>query len=131
MDQDMGYSSPLLTPESTPIRPEIVESSTPWSDILLEELRTEIQFNPPSLRGRYGVAKGGTCRTRLRNQSRIVWLTILVMVGLLWGRHRGKSAIEDESKLVTTPKLEGLQFIDASHPSIRVSQLFNLTSDQD
>jgi hypothetical protein len=33
----MGYSSPLLTPECTPIRPEIVESSTPWPDILLEE----------------------------------------------------------------------------------------------
>jgi hypothetical protein len=120
----MGYISPLLTPECTPIRPEIVESSTPWSDILLEELRTAIQFDPPSPRSRYGVAKGGTYRKRLRNQHRILCLTTLVIVGFLWALHHGKRSIEDEGKLAGTLRLEGLKFIDANHPSIRVRQPF-------
>jgi hypothetical protein len=127
----MAYSSPLLTPECTPIRPEIVESSTPWSDILLEEIRTALHFDSPSPISRYGVPKGGTCRTRLRSRGRILCLTVLVIVGLLWALKGGGKAIEDESKLVSEPKLEGLQFIDANHPSIRVRQLIHLKTNQD
>jgi hypothetical protein len=122
----MGYSSPLLTPECTPIRPEVVETSTPWSDILLEELRTAIQFDPPRQINRYGVTNGRSCRTSLRNQSKIVWLAIMVIFGLLWVMKGGKKAFSNESKLVAQPKLDGLQFFDVNHPSIRVRQLATL-----
>ena len=126
----MGYSSSLLTPQCTPSRPEVVEASTPWSDILLGELRTTIQSDPPNQRG-YGAGKFGSCRTRLRNQSRILWLTILVIVSLLWAVKGGSKLMLDENQLVPQPKLDGLQFIDANHPSIRVRQLIGLRSSHD
>jgi hypothetical protein len=122
----MGYSSPLLTPECTDLRPEVVEASTPWSDILLEELRTAIRFEPQSPIRRYGVATGRSCRTRLRNQSRILSLAILVLVSLLWATKRGKNTFSNKSKLVSQPGFDGLQFLNASNPSIRVRQLLHL-----
>jgi hypothetical protein len=123
----MGYSSPLLMPpESTPIRPEVVEASTPWSDILLEELRTVTRFDPLIPTSRYGVANRRNVGMCLRSQSKILWLAILVIAGLLWGHRAGKKAFSYESKLVAQPKLDGLQFLDANHPSIRVRWLDNL-----
>ncbi|PMD65203.1 uncharacterized protein K444DRAFT_659492 [Hyaloscypha bicolor E] len=117
MVKDMGNSL-FLTPECTPNRPEIVDASTPWSDILLEELRTATQSDSRTPK-RYGVAKFGSCRTHLRNQSRILWLTFLVIVGLFCAVKGGKQAVSDESKLVAQPELDGLQFVGANHPSIR------------
>jgi hypothetical protein len=129
MVKDMGNSL-FLTPECTPNRPEIVDASTPWSDILLEELRTASQSDSRTPK-RYGVAKFGSCRTHLRNQSRILWLTFLVIVGLFCAVKGGKQAVSDESKLVAQPELDGLQFVGANHPSIRVRQLNRLRSSCD
>jgi hypothetical protein len=130
MVKDMGNISPFLTPECTPTRPEIVDASTPWSDILLEELRTATQSGSRIPR-RYGVAKFGSCRTHLRNQSRILWLTFLVIVGLFCAVKGGRQAVSDASKIVAQPKLDGLQFVGANHPSIRVPQPNHSKSSRD
>lgn len=124
----MGNSSPFMTPECTPIRPEIVDVSTPWSDILLEELRTAIQFDPPRPRSRYGGSKGTSCSTRLRKQRKIIWLTAIMILGFLWALKRGQKHSENESKMIDKQKLDGLQFVDANHPSIRVGQLIHQTA---
>jgi hypothetical protein len=121
----MDCSSPLLTPECTPARPEIVETSTPWSDVLLEELQTAGQFRRPGSQ-RYRSAKFANCRTRFRYQNKILCLTILMLFGLLLAERGGRRGPWDDSELVTQPKLEGLQFIDANHPSIRVRQLMGV-----
>ncbi|KAH8803904.1 hypothetical protein F5882DRAFT_425342 [Hyaloscypha sp. PMI_1271] len=99
----MGNISPFLTPECTPTRPEIVDASTPWSDILLEELRTATQSGSRIPR-RYGVAKFGSCRTHFRNQSRILWLTFLVIYVGRWvstvdGTHKDGSFPDQSNQL--------------------------------
>jgi len=121
----MACSSPLLTPESTPIRPEIIETSTPWSDILLEEFQISDRFSRPSAY-KYRPTKFSICRTRVRTQSKILWLSILAIVGLLWAVTRGQTRLSDERVLAAQSKLEGLQFIAANHPSIRVRRLIGV-----
>lgn len=123
----MGNNSPFMTPECTPMRPEIVDVSTPWSDILLEELRTAIQFDRPRQRSRYGASQGTSCSKRLRKQRRIIWLTAIMMLGLLWTLKRGEKHSEDGNKMIAKQNLDGLQFIDAGHPYIRVRQLIQQT----
>jgi hypothetical protein len=123
--QDMSCNSPFLTPECSPIRPEVVEVSTPWSDVLLQDLRLAVELDP-RIPTRYGVVTGRSYRTRFRGQSKIVWLAILVLVGLLWALKGGKNKISIKSKLVTHQSLDGLQFINSSDPAIRVRQLAHL-----
>ncbi len=108
------------------MRPEVAEASTPWSDIFLKELRTTIQSDPPGSISRYGVAKGRSCRARLRSQSKMLWLAILVIVGLLWAMKGRNKAFPNESKLIAHQNLDGLQFINSNDPSIRVRQLAHL-----
>jgi hypothetical protein len=117
----MGLSTRFPTPERTPNRPEIADASTPWSNILLEELRARTQpdANPPR---RHGFAKFGGCGSRRRNQSRIFWLTILVILGLSWVKRGGRKAVFDGGGWAAQPQLAGLQFLDSNHPSIRVRQ---------
>lgn len=114
----MSYSSPLLS-ECTPVRPEVVEASTPMPDVLLKDLRIAIELDS-RIPTRYGVVTGRTCRTRFRGQSKIVWVAILVIVGLWWALKGGKDKISIKSKLVTHQSLDGLQFINSSDPAIRV-----------
>jgi hypothetical protein len=121
----MSCNSPLLTPECSPIRPEVVEASTPWSDVLLEDLRLALELDP-RIPIRYGVVTGRNCRTRFRGQNKIVWLAILVIVGLLWALKAGKNKVLIKSKLVTHQSLDGLQFINSSDPAIRVRQFAHL-----
>ncbi|PMD27603.1 hypothetical protein NA56DRAFT_589343 [Hyaloscypha hepaticicola] len=78
----MSYSSPLLS-ECTPVRPEVVEASTPMSDVLLKDLRIAIELDS-RIPTRYGVVTGRTCRTRFRGQSKIVWVAILVIYVGRW-----------------------------------------------
>ena len=125
----MAYTTPLYTPDGTPLRIQVVESSTPWSEILLEELRTSIRFhNSPRLRGRFSYASTASYRTRLRSFSRIVWLGILIIILLWWRLGRGKQSMrmnDEISQTSTQPNLDCLQFIDASHPYIHVGCLFH------
>lgn len=122
----MGYHSPFSTPEGTPLTPEIIDTSTPWSDVLLEDLRTTIEFNQPAkLLRRYGYANRNSCKSYLRGWSKAIWLSLIVVVGVWWGlRARRERALQsDERKALIQPKLDGLKHIEASHPYIRVSKL--------
>jgi hypothetical protein len=60
-----------------------------------------------------------------------LWLILLVIVGLWFVLDGGKQVIEDKSKLAAKPQLEGLQFLDANHPSIRVRYSIHLRSNLD
>jgi len=111
----MAYKSPLPTPERTPRRPQIVEASSPWSEVPEKK---------------YGGAKHGTFRTPSRNLNRLFWLTILLMMGVWWVVWLGKvgrAISEDDeyyNKLASQQlRHDGLQFIDATHPFIRVCSL--------
>lgn len=126
--QIMVYHSPYSTPDGTPLAPDIIEASTPWSDVLLEDLRTTIQFNPPTrLIRKYGY---GSHKTRFRGWGKALWLSLFVIVGSWWvfwrgqnGRYRGEKKIA-----VDLPTLDGLHFIDANHPYIRVCYWPSLVS---
>ena len=116
----MIYHSPYSTPDGTPLAPEVIEVSTPWSDVLLEDLRTTIQFNPPTRpTRRCGYAPH---KTHIRGRRMLLWLSVVVVVGLWWGWLRGQdSRYRGERKIILDdPSLDGLQFIDANHPYIRV-----------
>jgi hypothetical protein len=115
----MAYKSLLPTPERTPRRPQIVEASTPWSEVSEKK---------------YGGAKHGTFRAPSRSLSRLFWLTILLTIGVWWVVRLGKvgrAISEDDeyyNKLASQQlKHNGLQFIDATHPYIRVCS-FSLDS---
>ncbi|KAH7336059.1 hypothetical protein BKA65DRAFT_458560 [Rhexocercosporidium sp. MPI-PUGE-AT-0058] len=78
----MVYHPPYSTPDSTPLAPEIIEASTPWSDVLLEDLRTTIQFNPTTRlirKYRYGYHE-----TRLRSWGKALWLSLFVVYVGRW-----------------------------------------------
>ncbi|KAK0110012.1 hypothetical protein ONS95_002674 [Cadophora gregata] len=116
----MVYHSPYSTPDDTPLAPTVVDASTPWSDVLLEDLRTTIQFNPPTqLIRKYGY---GSHKTRLRSWGKVVWLCVFLVAGLWWAfLRRQDGRYRDNTKMVLDiPTLDRLQFIDASHPYIRV-----------
>jgi hypothetical protein len=120
----MAYSSPFCTPDGTPLRVRVVESSTPWSEILLQEVRTTIRFDSSQrLTGRFGYTSTASYRTRVRSLSRLLGLTILVIILMWWGLDSGKHRIQIRYEVThtsTQPKLDGLQFVDASHPYIHV-----------
>ncbi len=119
----MVYHSSLSTPDGTPLIREVIEVSTAWSDVLLEDLQTTFQFNPPSrmIRG-YGQMSYATFRTRLRGWGRVLWLSMFVVVGLWWVFQRDTHyRFRDGTKIeLDLPRLDGLQFIDSNHPYIRV-----------
>lgn len=118
----MGYHSPFSTPDNTPLAPELVEASTPWSDVLLEDLRTTVQFNPPArLVHRLGIAPHGPSRKRLRGRIKAFWSSCLLLVGFLWISKRSHSLKpQHEKNGLERPKLDGLRFMNANHPHIRV-----------
>ncbi|KAH7409521.1 hypothetical protein BKA64DRAFT_570688 [Cadophora sp. MPI-SDFR-AT-0126] len=73
----MVYHSPYSTPDGTPLAPEVVEASTPWSDVLLEDLQTTIHFNAPTqLIRKYGY---GSHKARSRGWGKAFWLSVFVV----------------------------------------------------
>ena len=54
-------------------------------------------------------------------------MTAIMILGLLWALKRGEKHSEDGNKMIAKQNLDGLQFIDAGHPSIRVRQLIQRT----
>lgn len=116
----MGYHSPYSTPDGTPLAPEVVEASTPWSDVLLEDLRTTIQFNPTiRLMRKYGYSAH---KSRFRGWGKALWLGLFVVVAFSWAflRRQDPRYHAEMKAIIDLPTLDGLQFIDANHPYIRV-----------
>lgn len=120
----MAYRALLRTPDGNPLRIQVVESSTPRSEILRQELRTTIRFhNPPRLTGSFGYTSTAGYRSHVRSFSRILWLAVLTIILLWWWLERGKQSMHlsyEASQTSMQPNLDGLQFIDASHPYIHV-----------
>ncbi|KAL2069198.1 hypothetical protein VTL71DRAFT_15536 [Oculimacula yallundae] len=126
----MVYHSPYSTPESTPLAPEVVEATTPWSDVIIEDLRITIPFNTPSLLiRRYGF---GSHKTRFRGWGKSLWLSLFVVAGLwlaFWKRQDSRY-LGERIMAVDLPTLDGLQFFDATHPYIRYVGRWLATADQ-
>lgn len=119
----MGYRSPYSTPENTLSPPEVIDASTPWSEVFLEE-HVALQLNTPqSLSDRLRNA----FRTHSLSWNRTIWLAVVLAAGLLW------SLLSGTKYVVSLPgsadvfnhqtNVEGLQFIDATHPYIRVGNI--------
>lgn len=123
-DPIMVLNSVLSTLGHSPVSPEVIESSTQWSDVFLEEFHSKIHFqSPPTLVGRYGYTPRGTWKTRLRKSSKFVWISFFFLIFLWWATDgTQKRMLPDETDNVETESLDGLKFIDGHHPYIRVRQ---------
>ncbi|KAI9056185.1 hypothetical protein LZ554_001113 [Drepanopeziza brunnea f. sp. 'monogermtubi'] len=126
------YRSPLSTPGGTPRTPEIIETSTPWSDVLLEDLHTTIQFHPPvRLVRRYGIGSHGTFKMRLRRWGKALWLSLFLLLLCLWLSQRGHQIhVQGQTEELDLPNLDALQFIDANHPYLRYVGRWLATADE-
>lgn len=110
---------------STPARIEIEESLTPWSEVLLADLITPNRLKTPLiLPGGYTYGLKLVSKRRRRLWSRMVWLSIVVLVALwcLLAQRRETTVLEVNQSSVL-PDFDTLRFIDAAHPHIRVSTL--------
>lgn len=115
---------PYSTPEYTPPRPEIVDASTPWSDVLLEEYTTIRNESTQT----YKELLRSTLKSTLRYWNRPLWLAALLVAGIWWSFSGGiylPNLPENSEMLNLRVNIEGLQFIDATHPYIRVGDLRN------
>tara|TARA_R110002060_G_scaffold40081_3_gene51362 strand:+ start:1290 stop:1589 length:300 start_codon:yes stop_codon:yes gene_type:complete len=58
----------------------------------------------------------------------VLWLSVVLVVGFWWGWLRGQGGqYRGEMEIVLdVPSLDGLQFIDANHPYIRVGSWTHL-----
>jgi hypothetical protein len=110
----MGYRSPYSTPKNTPSPLELIDASTPWSEVFLEE-HAAVQLGTPrtlpdNLRK--------TFRTYARSWNRTIWLAVFMVAVLSW------SLLGGNPEVLNRPvNVDGLQFIDASHPNIRVGNV--------
>ncbi len=120
----MAYNSLYSTPAISRSYSEVGDTPTFWSEILLEELRTVVQIHsPPRQTSTYGYLPQAAFRMRLRGFSRFLWLAIFLVLGIWWSLSRGLNGKENlvgQSKVNEKLELDGLQFIEASHPYIRV-----------
>lgn len=109
--EDDGTSDHLLT----------IEVSTPWTEILLEERRKTPTFSPPIFKPKPSLPSA--YRSRFGRSHKGTWLAILVTIaGLLYlTQGAWKSDIQRPGiSIVVPPSFEGLQFINANHPLLRV-----------
>ena len=109
----MVDNSPLSTPDTTPLRVQLIDSSTPWSDVRLEERESPIRIVT------FDHVPGATRKTRFRCYHRAIWPAIFLIIGSLWF-WAGKQEAQKKVNQKSAPDIEGLQFIDVNHPDIRV-----------
>lgn len=144
------YTSAWSTPEGSMPRIHAVESSPLSHDNMLDfyddltsAMATEgipranvlIRFKE-HLQGlgslwrsnsRAGYKTTASYRLRFRNHYRLLLLMLFVMVSMCMWFNRGqryRHSMENEIGFNTKINLEGLQFIDADHPYIRVCSLY-------
>lgn len=129
----MVYISPFSTPTAastatneTPLRPK-TNNSTPWSEISMENWRNGVDFrSPPPVYNEEALAEipPSFYKASLENLHKAIWLTVLIMICFWFWLSQQQQQIHfyqhDTNLTITKPTLDGLQFIDASHPYIRV-----------
>jgi len=109
----MAYDSPFSTPASTPLRLQLIDLSTPWSDVSLEERGSPIRIV------NFDHAHSVTRKTRFRRYHRAIWPAVFLVIGSLWfwgGNPEAQTRVDQN----LAPDIEGLQFVDVNHPGIRV-----------
>jgi hypothetical protein len=123
----MAYDSAWSTPEGTPPRIHVVESSPSIygnASKVYNNLRTNVlpKVLPREASG-FGCKWNILHRVRLRSLSRVIGLTVLMVALLWWWLNIGNRTIQfryDVDSHSPQLNLDGLQFIDAGHPYIRV-----------
>lgn len=121
----MAYDSDWSTSDGTSPRVYVVDSSIPESkDGSTDYIElTSILVERPRATGRFDTKLNHCHRMRLRNLSKVIWPTMLVIILLGWWLATGREHSQPRYGSNTSSldkDLEGLQFIDASHPYIRV-----------
>ncbi|TVY48089.1 hypothetical protein LOCC1_G002053 [Lachnellula occidentalis] len=118
----MVYNSPFSSPANTPLQLQLIDFSTPSSNVRLEERGSPIRIvtldHAPSV----------TRKTRFRRYHRAIWPAIFLIIGSLcfWaGNQKAQKKVSQE----LAPNIEGLQFIDVNHPGIRFVGRWTTTSD--
>ncbi|TVY68783.1 hypothetical protein LSUE1_G006151 [Lachnellula suecica] len=118
-DSGTTYDSPSSTTEWTPLRLHLIDSSTPWSDVVLEERSFRIS-SPPIPIGKFYLPNR-SYRSRLRRYNRLMCLMVVVTFVALWLWLGGRPAPQQQRKIEKpyVANIEGLQFIRANNPHIR------------
>ncbi|EMR80933.1 putative alpha-arabinofuranosidase ii protein [Botrytis cinerea BcDW1] len=134
----MVYISPLSTPTATsetPLRPP-TNNTTPWSEISMENWRNGVDFRspPPAYdEGEQSETPRRLYKANLEQLHKAIWLTVIIVVCFWFWLSQQRQQIhfyQYDTKLSTTePPLEGLRFIDASHPYIRYVGRWSSTLD--
>ncbi|KAK6607510.1 hypothetical protein H4I96_03745 [Botrytis cinerea] len=134
----MVYISPLSTPTATsetPLRPP-TNNTTPWSEISMENWRNGVDFRspPPAYdEGEQSETPRRLYKANLEQLHKAIWLTVVIVVCFWFWLSQQRQQIhfyQYDTKLSTTePPLEGLRFIDASHPYIRYVGRWSSTLD--
>lgn len=135
----MVYISPLSTPTATstatsetPLRPP-TNNTTPWSEISMENWRNGVDFRspPPAYDGEgQSETPRQFYKANLEHLYKAIWLTVIIMICFWFWLSQQQQRIhfyQYDTKIYTAePPLEGLRFVDASHPYIRVCHRLDL-----
>jgi hypothetical protein len=125
----MVYISPLSTHGSiarTPVHLQMSSASSTWSEISMGNWHNAGDFRtpPPAYREIPAQVAKRTHRNNLQNLYKAACLTILIIICFWWWlgqqQHRLRFYHYDIELSVKEPALDGLQFISAGHPYIRV-----------
>ncbi|KAF7870628.1 hypothetical protein EAF04_004372 [Stromatinia cepivora] len=128
----MVYISPFSTPtptptatSETPLRQQ-TNNTSPWSEISMENWRNGVDFGSPPPAYDEEVQPETPHRlykANLENLHKAIWLTVLIMICFWFWLSQQQQQIRfyqyDTEISTARPALDGLQFIDASHPYIR------------
>ncbi|KAF7911553.1 hypothetical protein BELL_0087g00040 [Botrytis elliptica] len=138
----MVYISPLSTPTATstatsetPLRPP-TNNTTPWSEISMENWRNGVDFRrpPPAYdEEEQSEPSHQFYKANLEHLYKAIWLTVLIMICFWFWLSQQQQRIhfyQYDTKISTAElPLEGLRFIDASHPYIRYVGRWSSTLD--
>ncbi|QSZ34674.1 hypothetical protein DSL72_007528 [Monilinia vaccinii-corymbosi] len=135
------FSTPTTTPTATSettLKPPTANTS-PWSDISMENWRNGVDFrSPPPAYNEEALPETHQrfYKAKLESLHKAIWLTVLIMICFwFWLRQQQQQQqhihfYQYDTKILTTePALDGLQFINASHPYIRYVGRWSSTLD--
>ncbi|ESZ90559.1 hypothetical protein SBOR_9055 [Sclerotinia borealis F-4128] len=132
------FSSPTTTPTATSETPlhQQTNNTSPWSEISMENWRNGVDFRspPPAYDGEEPLEPPPRFyKANLESLYKAIWLTVLIMICFWFWLSQQQQQTHfyqyDTKSFITQPTLDGLQFIDASHPYIRYVGRWSSTLD--